>query len=465
MSGHKRKFISITEDEYRRLHEADMKLRSVSEFSQQRISGIVLESDSVMWESIRATQARQNQFTHTVGRLGAEIQAVEQQTGQALLAYEQQLSGALQGSKDQLWQQTESMIDEVGLRFEQQIAEAYHANQETVNYLASLMTDAQEAEAHKAEIAGMWLDAAVDSVNLIESTYPLESDTQSELEILKAELYAAESNIQIQFYDAVLIAAQQVVTKASSLRVQLERAIYDAQLMRRAAINQLQQLLIMADEYQYAQAIDLEGALLPYEINVDFWSGGKLKPWKDETARLAYHLEQDTGSTNLPRLKKLLRGEVQELRMQLEELIRSARWNALNSQLRINIADLAVQALEAQGFELVESGYSSQDTRRGYTALVKDYSGNEVQIHVEPIEGTGIENELHIPCEDAGIRTEYELRSRDMEITDALNGYGLQVFGMPVETAQQRQVNDRPGEKPASIYNKPQPRDRRQSRV
>jgi hypothetical protein len=114
------------------------------------------------------------------------------------------------------------------------------------------------------------------------------------------------------------------------------------------------------------------------------------------------------------------------LRSQLEEIIWEARSKVLGSQLRINIADIAVQALGRQGFSLVDATYEGQDQRGRYVVKVQHIDGSEVVVLVTPKEGQYLENDLEIHSYDAEQWAEEILQSRANELAGALSAQGLQ---------------------------------------
>ena len=147
----------------------------------------------------------------------------------------------------------------------------------------------------------------------------------------------------------------------------------------------------------------------------------------------------------------------------LEQIIFDARLKTINSQLRVNVADLVVQALQEQGFSLASSAYTDYDLRLGYGARLTNIEGNEVVVQVSPT-GSGIgENELQIRSLDSEVKTEHELQRRWQEVSQSLAGYGMEVgrferLKVPQQSLRSgRQIRER-GEKLQTVekeqYNK-----------
>jgi len=110
-------------------------------------------------------------------------------------------------------------------------------------------------------------------------------------------------------------------------------------------------------------------------------------------------------------------------------MIYEARLSALNSQLRMNIAETALQALETQGFTLSTAGYANQDMRAAFTADLESPDGSRVQIEVIPAQKTDEElsNDLVMTTHHHHLKTEQEARLQWQELCRTLGQYDLQV--------------------------------------
>lgn len=435
MSGHKRKFISISEDEYRRLCDADLRLRSVSEKVQDNISGIRSASERALWENLNQAYERQNAFESSIQSMNEELVAVEAAANQTLLEFESETYQNLQGALDDLWKDAQLLIDERARVFEAEIAELNRRRGLKLRRMAQQLSLLEDETTRKRNLAVEWLQSAVDICHFIATKYPHERFVPGELKRLYEDTTIAEQNIELGFYEAAFASAQEIFNQVSELRVVLERCMHDWQIHLQTALSRGKQLLVLAEDSQACKAVDLEGKVLPIDIDVNYWSGGKFQHFFLHLRKMVHRLEHRPEIFDMSSLKTIIQQHLPEMQKELDDIITDARWAALSSQLRINIADIAIQALEEQGFELVDSKYTDEDQRQGYSASVKDYSGNQVYIYVEQVAGQPVQTELHVQSEDSDRRTEYELRRRDVEITQALMGYGLRVY-KPVQEEQ-----------------------------
>ena len=174
-------------------------------------------------------------------------------------------------------------------------------------------------------------------------------------------------------------------------------------------------------------------------LNVDEWSGGGWTALFDNIQQLLAHFESDECTFETAEMRQMIEKDLPFYSSELENMIRQSRLAALNSQMRINIADLVVQALKEQGFSLEDAGYDNVDMRQGYGARLVNYEGGEVLVQVSPTGAALGENELHLESLDRERKTEHELRQRWTEIHRSLQRKGI-------NWQDQTQVNQRMSE-------------------
>jgi len=235
--------------------------------------------------------------------------------------------------------------------------------------------------------------------------------------------------------EAALLNAQQTYSHLSELRGELERKQNEWSVLYQASLLTARRFYAMLAGCQRLPALDTDGNELPYEIDVDFWCGRKLSRLAEKTRNVLQQLEKNQAILDADALNQLIQTDFPASQEELDKLIVDARLAALNSQVRINIADLVVQALEQQGFVLQESKYSNNDQRKAFSARVQNLEGSEVVIQVMPVPGDAGRNELQLHSLDKDQRTEHELRQRSSEISRTLNDYGLVVGALTAENA------------------------------
>jgi hypothetical protein len=319
------------------------------------------------------------------------------------------------------------VIAETNRQFDQQIKAQYLETQEELSHIyRNLRKLAVDAES-KRELAEEWLYAAEQYCDFIKQFYHYEQFTPGRVEWLERQLDQTRQNLEVGLSEAAIASSQQLYLVFSELRVELERLQNEWNLLYQAAWEAVNRVLNQMDECQVIQAIDLEGNLIDQQINLEYWSEGRFNALYES----ANSIREEMCFSDTPLDRETLRSWLEDVipgcQKELEDLVVAGRISVINSQLRINIADLVVQALQEQGFILAQAEYADQDMRMSFGARMLNMEGNQVIIQVAPTGEKLGENELHLQSMDSEQRTEHELEQRWYEISRSLNHFGVEV--------------------------------------
>jgi len=421
MSGHKRATISISEDEYRRLHDAEMKLRFMP---KNLIDSAVIEEQisSALNNHLEQVRSRQIEFSNFLSSLETHVTSIEDSLSQEL-AYQQEIlhnqlgniAGRLITESDSLLAAHFSKINELMEEENREIRSEIHGIKRTIDQLNT-------SYYQKKEYAKKWIDIAIGLVDFIQDNYDYIFFMPGAIEKFIEDINQAINNYDSDIPEAALSQAQQVYSGLSRLRVELEKLDIEWTTRLQSAKEGLSQLKSYAENSRSVKAYDLDGNELKASIDVNYWSNGLL----DQVIVSLDDIENYLAQTRIPlsEINRIIQVDLPNLRMALEEAIYQSRLMVLNSQLRINIADLVVEALESQGYKLIEADYSQKDQRMAFSARVRNFEGNDIVIQVNPGDTIG-KNDLHLFSLDRELRTEHELRQRSQEISKSLEYYGL----------------------------------------
>jgi hypothetical protein len=437
MSGYKRATIKISEADYRRLHEADMKarFRVVPQHQTNRNH----EDAETLRSTLLGFEQRQREFQQYIAGLSNDIGQVEIQTAQAMLnqqdRYQQELSMRLASFQED----TSAAMDVVS----QDLSDQIEANQrrhldELTNLTRRLDTLSGSVE-HKAGIARNWLDSAIVLRKYIETHYDHNRFLPATFESLDFKMQQAMGNLQDGMPEAALIGAQEVYMECSQARLELERLASEWQVIYLDASELLDELLGILTKGKIVPALDTQGNELPIKVNLDHWSDHHYSSLTRQVRNLRSRLRIEAESITTEELTELTRDIVPRLKEEFDDLVYEARLAVIYSQIRINIADITIQALERQGFMVSEHGFVENNMRKPYLISLQNIEGSQVMIRVNPILSAEAANDLEIESHDNDIRTESELRSRSWEILRSLTQYGLRVG--PLSTDRGAQVD------------------------
>jgi len=425
MSGHKKATITINQEEYDRLREAELQLKALPEPKVEIITQIHQESQEGILDSLDWVAYRQNQFNELLQGFDEGLRDLEVSTSQSILDHQRYLQQELAQRDGQLWDSVLTFMDESARYFDSQIMVEHQYNQDQFSrYDQHIHQMAGDTE-RKIKMADQWLVSAEALCDFIRQNYHHGFFLPGQVERLHQQLNLARENLENGVPEAGLMTAQQAYTRLSEMRVELERLEAEWQVLYCSAWEGTCNLHALVNENQVVEAVDLDGAPLGIDLDVNYWTEGALTHLFADIDNLFDRLEDTTHRPVINQLREVLNQQLPALQGALEDTVFNARIAAINSQLRINIADLVVQALQEQGFSLEDASYQGVDMRQSYAARLINLEGSEVEVQVAPC-GLGLgENELHLRSYDEKVRTEHELLQRWREINQSLARRGL----------------------------------------
>lgn len=429
MSGYKRATVMINQDEFDRLREAEQKLRSVPQIDPQLIQELSRQSTQALEKNLTQVRSRQGRFEKMVSALDESVQTLERSTNQAMVAFEENLVRQTEQYTGQLWSHVDKVLAQHTAQFEETIAVNHRIYQEDLYQQARQIRRMEDDVQRKADMAAAWLEAASSFCAFIKDNYPHQEFAPGQVDWLERQLNQARQNLGIGLSEAVIVSAQQIYTAFSDLRIEIERKFSEWRLLYQSVWETAVLLLNQVEASAELPAIDLDGNELPVKLDVNFWSQGKLEGLYQTLSTVCQELEDPASFLELDHLEKMLCVDLPGYDQQLCDLVLDARIAVLNSQLRINIADLVIKALQDQGFNLEESDYEAADMRQAFNAHLSNLEGNEVFVYVNPSGSEIGENDLHVESLDRDQRTEHELEQRWFEVDRSLAAFGLDVSG------------------------------------
>ncbi len=437
MSGLKKATVTLSENEYQKLHDAQMRLR----FLERKVPDMLEEAqeagNALLWENVSLLRDRQQDYQELVNGFDEQVRDLESVTAESLAAYQENFYASLQNVAGDLLDHTSQALAEQNQLFLDLYAQENNFRQEQFSHLEQKISSLQGSARQKRAYAMQWIDAARKLAGFIQANYDTTKYAPGQVGKLSKELQLCMQNLNQGMPEAALLNAQQTYSHLSELRGELERKQNEWSVLYQACLLTAQRFYANLAGSQRLPAVDTDGNELPYEIDVDFWCGRKLSRLSEKTRNVLQQLQKDQAILDAPALNQLIQADFPALQDELDKLIVDARLAALTSQVRINIADLVVQALEQQGFVLQASNYSNNDQRKAFSARVQNLEGSEVIIQVMPVPGDAGKNELQLHSLDKDQRTEHELRQRSQEISRTLNDHGLVVGALTAENAGQ----------------------------
>lgn len=433
MSGYKRAVVTISQEEYRRLHQADVKRR----FQEivQKVKGSRETGD--LFNALQQMENRQQQFEEALYTLDHGINQVETDTMQEILrenslCYERLIAVVGQTAAD-----TNRSLDSLSRYFAEEMQKQRQQHQQNIQALVQRLHMHDQRQQAKADAARRWLRQSVALAEFIQGKFDHERFLPGRLARIVGNLKFAQNNLAEGFFESSLQSSQQAFLQLSDLHFELEQCIVEWQTEFERARSTLQQSIAELEQNATVTALGLEGEELPEQVEVAYWSNGKYNDLLDKCRNFQAMLTQEQRSLSTQELRQANHEVLAFIRERFESIVYEARLNALNSQLRMNIAEQALQALEVHGFKLNESGYVGKDMRAPFTAQLDNADGSQVTIQVLPTDKTPQElaNELVVVTRHPSLKTEQEARLQWEELCRTLHEYNLDVGRPEIRSA------------------------------
>lgn len=425
MSGFKRATVTISEQEYRRLHEADMQKR----FRKQKKADTREKEQEL--QAIRTAfdelQDRQRYYETLISQLDDELVRMEENTSRELIAYQAALNQELNQQLDLVSNESSAVLERLNERFQEQL------QRERDNFYQSLQSFERQMELWnqdvrtKHQIANQWVAQSTRIYDFIRNQFETDRFAPGRIEAIGRRLALAQANLGQGMPEASLQASQQAFMELSDLRVELETRTLEWQnqfQITHAAAKELQRSILANAQ---VPALDVAGRELPFLIDLDYWSGGAYQVLLGEAKQLYQHLRKRQRSLGLEDLRRIKDQDLALLQTRLESMIYQARLEAIQSQLRINIADLALQALESQGYYLEEAGFAEDDKRGSFVATLRNEDQSSISLTITPKQGQELASDLIVISNDKATRTAGELIARFQAIRSSLGQKGLTI--------------------------------------
>jgi hypothetical protein len=436
MSGVKR--ITVDEQQWARAQAAAERLRQVNRELPGMVEALRREQQAATERVAAQLTARQDTFDRALSGLSEQAKRIEAQASRRLRAQAAQLRQVTEAA-EQDRRETRDALDDQERRFQQGLARERRDREREVRELrdevAALGGDRERALARAATLVA----DARQLATAIDAGLPHERHAPGRLEELTGRLDLAEDNVRARLGEAALAQAQEVYLQLSELRAEVElrdREWQEAWLAADGAVTMLrEQIRVNATP----PALDETGtAVEGFTLDVDYWSEGELARLAETAARLTATVTDPAGTASAAELRHIAAHEVPELDRALTDVVAHAQARQLASQVRANVAELVVTALEeATGYAWEEGQalYANGDQRRAFYSKLKHLDDSEIVIEVAP-EDNGESCVLRIISYDTGTPDDEERVRRAHAVAATLREHGLQA-GLPAADGQE----------------------------
>jgi predicted DNA-binding WGR domain protein len=275
MSGYKHATIIISQEEFRRLNETDMKLRE----ARKAIAEKETQSQALL-KAQRKLEGRQAAYEKLLAEMEQDIALVEADISREIMQqqneYYQSLFAQIQDLSTENEEKGQLLLDSRQL-FEAAIREEKARNKNRFDALHEQLSVISETQVEQEEVARNWIKCGNLLSRYIEDQYDHQKFCPSQFDQAAQRLNLAVDNTRRGFFEAGLQSAQEAYLKFSELRVRVEEETNKWQTAYQLILDQVQSIYSDVSDTSAVPAIGIEGEDLHIDIDLDYWSSGRQK--------------------------------------------------------------------------------------------------------------------------------------------------------------------------------------------
>jgi hypothetical protein len=421
MSGKKR--ISVDEDVWRVAQEAAQRLASVQREMPGMLDAVRRAHEAQAARTAAEMRARHEQLAQALAGLSEEARLREERTSRRIA----ETTRAILAEVDAAEQRAQAQTDALDQRLSAEIA---MEREERRRDFEALRADLDELHADKQRSAEAAATAIADARLLhdaIATGLPHERFARGRLADIERLLTTAQLDAARGDSQAALSTARNVDQQLGQLRVEVE--FKDAQ-WRAAHLRALDSVTRLLQQIQGNARIDVGDDEEPAELDVDFWSNGRLTALREDAEVLLSRVNETTQPLSQLELERIAEHDVPGLEERLSGIVTNAIARQYVSQARVNLAETVVGALEETAGYVWHDGdatYAGDDQREAFYAKLRNpvNEGDEIVVEVSP-DAEGKANVLRILSYEAS-PDENGRRRRAEALARSLRDRGLHI--------------------------------------
>ena len=285
------------------------------------------------------------------------------------------------------------------------------------------------------EIAADFLDACERLDTFINAYYDPNMIDAVQYDSYTGLLERAASALDNDLPEAAYTSAERAYLGLSEMRLALEEAEMLQVLLRQQVRDRLAALQDAIADAEWVQPVDFEGQLLADEeaINVDYWVENARIRLAQRADDLAARVNSEGfEAATLDELEHLDENMLPELETMLDECVSDALLEVIYAQVRANITEMALHALQSQGYEITRNGITDGNERRACRIKLDGPGAVGVDMKVSRLSNDPTASQLEMSYSDAQDLTPHEINRRTSEINLALRKNGIEVEKMIV---------------------------------
>lgn len=206
------------------------------------------------------------------------------------------------------------------------------------------------ADANRKQDAAVSFVSDLSAIMSEMDSLPHDRFAPGEMETIRRRMEDARRSVNAGMPEAALSTAQSAFWELADLRALVQAREAEFALLYQAALEEARTLLEEAKSHRkYELDIGRPGESDTLEMEVDHWSHGALSEQEAKIKAIEARLVSEADTLSIKETKQLL-ADLEAEKPVMADILEQAKRNILASHLRVNIAEMAVEAFKAHGY-------------------------------------------------------------------------------------------------------------------
>jgi hypothetical protein len=325
----------------------------------------------------------------------------------------------------QLKAETRQLLNEQEQRFDTALTTERAERQREVGTLRAEIQKDRDIRASVLDAARTAVGDARVLHDAIATSLPHDRFAPGKLARLTTRLALAEVSVASGTGETALAQAQELYLSLGELRAEVE--LKDAE-WRAAHLTAVAAVTALAEQIAYNSVLTVtdEESGASAELDVDYWSGGELSAIRNEADQLSAEVNDEDDPPTLAQLREISERSVVALNDRLSDVVAMARTRQWASQVRVNMASIVVETLEATTGYVWDGDatFAGDDQREAFYSKVRSPDESEIVVEVAP-DDNGKSCVIRVMSYETGNPDESQRVARVHAIADSLREQGL----------------------------------------
>jgi KaiC/GvpD/RAD55 family RecA-like ATPase len=424
MSAKKRAIVRLEKQEYqelKKLEKKHIKQKTAVEWKEADVAVSYVE------ENLQAMKERQDNYRQLVDSLTTDLTQMEFATQDALISQENHFVDQLNFMEIEISRNAEQLIQQQNETFNYLIHTVDQSYQEEIQHLNQKMQYILSNQRDKDQYAIELIEGTDQFFEWMRTNYDWDFFFPDDLVSFERRIDSANDSYYMGMAEAAVAQIQEIKNDLQKTRLELEKKQSEWALLRGMIDQRITKFLEIIEENRYVLPVDLKMNVIEDVdlLDVNYWSQDRLVELEEKLLQMKSRIQNEKCDVLTDDLKKWLSLIGENIEEKLASTIMFARYNALDAQIRRNLATIAADVMAANGFQVVNYDDDINGIQEPFFVLMQDDHGGQVSIGVTPEEG--YINNISIELSESTPVMDYQIENQRREVIGELNRRGVAV--------------------------------------